>query len=43
MHAGSFQSGSMDKHVFAAIVGRDKAKTLGRIEELNGTDSHRNS
>src|SRR3569833_1108376 len=39
-HAGRFDGGDMDEHVLAAVIGRDEAKTLGGIEELDGSDSH---
>jgi len=42
VEASSLQGGRMNEHVLRAVFRRDKAKTLGSIEELNGSrDSHR--
>src|SRR5581483_6673298 len=39
-HARRFDGGSVNEHVLAAAIRRDKAKTLGAVEELHGTDCH---
>jgi hypothetical protein len=36
----AFDGGDVDENVRAAIVGLDEAEALGRIEELDGSDSH---
>jgi len=39
-HAGALNSGDVNEHIGVAVVGLNEAKTLGGIEELNGTSSH---
>ncbi len=38
-HTSSFNSSGVDEHVLAAAFRRDKAKALGGVEELHGSDS----
>jgi len=40
VHAGRLNSGNVNEHVLFAVIRRNEAEALGRVEKFNGTFGH---